>query len=77
MTRVRATYIGNQAFLLREELDRLIFLARQVEDVDLQTEEEDLPALGLSLLSQGGGAFIWLEGEPDLYSLDDLKVRYQ
>ena len=35
-------------------------------------DEEDLP---LARIAQDGKAFDWLTGEPDLYSLDDLKER--
>jgi prevent-host-death family protein len=30
----------------------------------------------ITLLSEYGGAFDWLEDEPDLYSVDDLEEKY-
>jgi hypothetical protein len=77
MTTVHAQLVGDKAVLPRDEFDRLIALARQTVSIDLQAQEEDLPNLGLLLLAEKGGAFNWLANEPDLYSLDDLKVRYR
>ena len=45
--------------------------------VELRLEEEDAPTLGIMRLADEGGAFDWLADEPDLYSVDDLKVRYR
>lgn len=77
MTTVRAQVVGEQVVLPRADLDRLLELARRVEEVDLQTQQDDLPALGLMLLAEQGGAFAWLADEEDVYTVDDLKVRYR
>ncbi|MFO0964803.1 MAG: hypothetical protein U0793_04335 [Gemmataceae bacterium] len=77
MTTVRATFIGDQAIVPRTELDRLIMLARQVEQVDVRSADDDLSALAMTLVAKQGGAFDWLADEPDLYSLEDIKVRYR
>ena len=77
MTTVHAQLVGDQAVLPRAELERLVELARRSEQVELQAREEDLPTLGLMLLAHGGGAFDWLAEEEDLYTVDDLKVRYR
>ena len=37
----------------------------------------DDTALGFMHVAEQGGAFKWLADEPDLYSVDDLKVRYR
>ena len=77
MTTVHAQLVGDQAVLPRSELERLLELARRSEEVELQVREDDLPTMGLMLLAQQGGAFDWLGEDQDLYSVDDLKVRYR
>jgi hypothetical protein len=77
MTTLHVQLVGGQAFLPLPELERLIELARQCEPIDVQSCQDDLHSLGLSLLAQQGGAFDWLAEEEDQYSLDDLKVRYR
>jgi hypothetical protein len=77
MTIVHAQACGDQALLPRAELERLVELARQVERVELELQEDDLPVQGLMLLAEKGGAFDWLLDEPDLYSASDCKVRYR
>ncbi len=42
-----------------------------------EARAEEQTALGLRQLAELGGAFDWLADEPDLYSVDDLKVRYR
>ena len=77
MTIVHAQLVGNQAVLPRAEFERLMELARRSEEIDLHLDEESLPTLGIMRLAEQGGAFDWLAQEEDLYSVDDLKVRYQ
>jgi hypothetical protein len=77
MISVHAQFFGDEAMLPRAELERLVELARRSEEVELQAQEEELPTLGLLWLAQHGGAFDWLADEPDLYSVNDLKVRYR
>jgi hypothetical protein len=76
MATVHAQVIGEQVLVPRGQLERLVELARQVEAIEVRTEEDDLPAVGLMLLAQQGGAFDWL-AEEELYSVADLKVRYR
>jgi predicted DNA-binding protein len=39
-------------------------------------EDADLTP-SIALLAEQGHSFDWLSNEPDLYSIDDLKVRYR
>lgn len=39
--------------------------------------EDDILTLGIMQLAEQGGAFDWLADEEDLYTLQDLKVRYR
>jgi len=75
MTTVHAKFIGDDAVVPRADLERLVEIARRIEEIDLQTD--DTPALGIALLAERGGAFDRLAEDEDLYSVDDLKVRYR
>ena len=77
MTTLHARLIGDKAVLPRAEFERLIELARLSEEVELQTDEEEMPTLGIMRLAEQGGAFDWLAEEEDLYTVNDLKVRYR
>jgi len=77
MTMVYAQLVGDKAVLPRAEFERLVELARRSEEVELQMHEDDVPALGIMRLAEQGGAFDWLADEEDLYTVDDLKVRYR
>jgi hypothetical protein len=62
----------------RGELNDLIAAARRVEEVELLTSADDLPADALMHLAQEGGSFEYLlDPREDVYSVNDLKVRYQ
>jgi len=77
MTVVHAQLVGEQAVLPRSEFERLMELARRSEPIDLRLEEEDVPTIGIMRLAEQGGAFDWLANKEDLYSVDDLRVRYR
>ena len=44
---------------------------------DWEARAEEVTALRLMEVAELSGAFEWLSDEPDLYSVDDLKVRYR
>jgi hypothetical protein len=69
--------IGDQAVLLRADLERLVELARRSEEVELLTHQDDLPNAGIRWLCQEGRAFDWLAEEEDLYTVHDLRVHYR
>ena len=77
MTTLHAQLIGDKAVLPRAEFERLVELARRSEEVELQTDEEDVPTVGIMRLAEQGRAFDWLAEEEDLYNVNDLKVRYR
>ena len=77
MTTLHAQLIGDKAVLPWAEFERLVELARQSEEVELQTDGEDVPTVGIMRLAEQGGAFDWLAEEEDLYTVNDLKVRYR
>jgi len=78
MVKVHAQQIGpEKAIVDRAELEQLVAVARQVEDVELIEVQDDLPAEGVMRLAQEGGSFSFLaEPREDVYTLNDLKVRY-
>jgi len=77
MTTVHVELIGNKAMLSRGDLEQLMELARRTEAVEIETNEEDIPTVGIVRLAEPGGAFDWLADEEDIYSIEDLRVRYQ
>jgi hypothetical protein len=77
MTTLHPQLIGDKAVLPRTEFERLVELARRSEEVELQTDEEEMPTVGIMRLAEQGKAFDWLTEEEDLYTVDDLKVRYR
>ena len=77
MTTVHAQLVGKKAVLPRTELEQLIELARRSEEIDLRMHQDDVPVLGIMRLAEHGGAFDWLAEEEDLYTLEDLKMRYR
>ena len=77
MTTVHAQLVGDKAILSRAEFERLVALARKSDEVELQMQEEDVPTLGIMRLAERGGAFDWLADEADLYTVNDLRVRYR
>lgn len=77
MTTLHAQVVGDKAVLPRAEFERLVELAQQSEEITVHLEEEDILTLGIMRLAEQGGAFEGLAEEEDLYTLDDLKVRYR
>ena len=77
MTTLHAHLVGDQAVLPRAEFERLVELAQQSEEITVHLEEEDLPTTGIIRLAEHGDAFAWLAEEEDLYTVEDLKVRYR
>jgi hypothetical protein len=77
MTTIHARVLGDQVILPRVEWDSLVEVAQRCADVDIKLAEDDLPVEGLMRVSVEGKAFDWLNDEEELYSLDDLKVRYR
>jgi hypothetical protein len=77
MTTVHAQILGDKAVLPRAELERLLELARQSEQVELQTQDDDSLNAGILWLAKKSGTFDWLAEEEEIYSINDLKVRYR
>jgi hypothetical protein len=72
MTTIHAQLIGDHALLSRNELDRLIEMARQTEEIEIQMQEDDMPTWMLMRLAEQGGAFdFWKEEGEDIYSMED------
>ena len=76
MTLLHAQLVGDKTVLLRAVLERLVELARRSEEIELRLETDEVPTVGILRLADEGRAFDWLAEEEDLYSIEDLKVRY-
>ena len=79
MVRIYAQSLGADKVVLDSEaLQRLIDTARKVEEVELIEVGGDIPTEGLMRLAQAGGSFDFLnDPREDIYTPDDLKVRYR
>lgn len=79
MVRLHTTPAGpGKTLVNRAELDLLIEAARQVDEVELIEGDDDVPADCLMRLVEGAGSFEYLlDSREDLYSVNDLKVRYR
>jgi hypothetical protein len=77
MTEVCARIVGENAVLPRQQFERLVELAERSEPISLQIAEDEAPVDGIMRLAEQGGAFEWLQAEDDIYTVDDLKVRYR
>ncbi len=64
-----------QAGKVTEELRRRGIPSEQRLRVVVESVEEE--ALPITAMNEAGGAFRWLEEEPDLYSDADLVERYR
>jgi hypothetical protein len=72
MTTIHAQLIGEHALLSRSELDRLVELARQTVDIEIELREDDAPTLTIMRLAEQGGAFdFWKQEGEDIYSAED------
>jgi hypothetical protein len=75
MTTVHAQLVGDGALLPRTQLDRLVELARQAEEVVVCVSEG--AAATPDAHTEQVAALDWVAGGPDLYTAEDLKVRYR
>ena len=65
----------NQVIISAEDLKKLIEIAQKVEPIEI--EENDFDEADLMRLAESGGALDFLQDEEDIYSVEDLKVRYR
>ena len=77
MTILHAHLVGDTAIMPRAEFEQLVELARRSAEVAVHLEEDDTPAAGIRQVAEQGGASSWLAEEPNIYSVDDLRVRYR
>lgn len=79
MVKLHTVPVGpGKALVDRAELDRLIEVARKVEEVELIESGDDVPTEGLMRLAGESGSFGYLlDSREDVYSVNDLKVRYR
>ena len=77
MGRLHARLVGDTAVMPRAEFEQLVELARRSTEGAVDIEEDDTPAAGIRELAEQGGSLTWLAEEPDIYSVDDLRVRYR
>lgn len=68
----------NKAIIDLEVIKELVKKAKKVDKINIIEKEEDILTKDLMKLSEKGGAFDFLnhEGE-DIYTIEDLKVKYR
>ena len=72
MTTIHAQLIGDTALLQRSDLERLVELARQSEEIQVQMHEDDVPTLTMMRLAEQSGAFdFWKQEGEHIYSAED------
>jgi hypothetical protein len=72
MTIIHAQLIGDRALLTRDELERLLELARRTGPVEVELYEDDPPTLAIMRLAEQGCAFdFWREEGENIYSQED------
>lgn len=68
----------NQAIVSFEALKSLLNMAKKVDEIEVEEIVNDLPIEGLMMLSESSNSLDFLKDErEDIYSIDDLKVRYK
>lgn len=80
MTTLHVQEVAGHALVPRAELERLIALARQSEEVNLEVETQGQDAVStqsIMELGQKSRAYGWLREEGDEYSRADLKISYR
>ncbi len=79
MVRIHAEPVGPDKVLInRKDLGKLIEVAGKVEEVELLEAADDLPTAGLERMAMEGGSLQFLEdAREDIYTVNDLKVRYR
>jgi len=59
-------------------IKKLISIAEKVDKINIIEKEEDISTVELMKLTEKGGSFDFLNDErEDIYSIDDLKVKYR
>ena len=72
MTAIHVQLIGDNALLPRDELERLVVLARQSDQVELEVCAEDTSTFALMRLAEQGGAFdFWKDKGENIYTVTD------
>ncbi len=67
MATIHAQIIGDTALLPRDELERLVELARRYEEIDLQMQNDDAPTATMMRLAEISGAFDFWKEEENIY----------
>jgi hypothetical protein len=68
----------NQAIIDLKALEALIDTAKKVDRIEINEVTNDLPIEGIMKVAETGGSLDFLLDEKeDIYTVDDLKVRYK
>ncbi len=79
MLTIKAKKVGaNKGLINISDLYLLIERANKIEKIDLSIIEDELPVEGIMKLQEQSGAFDFLDDpREDIYTVNDLKVRYK
>ena len=79
MLTIKARKIGgNKGLIDMNDLYLLVECAKKIEKINLSIIEDELPIEGIMKLQEQSGAFDFLDDpREDIYTVNDLKVRYK
>ena len=72
MTTIHVEEVGSRAVIDRDELNKLLELARRSEPVEMEIADDEVTARDLMRLADAGGSFdFWHDEGEDIYTLND------
>ncbi len=74
MAKIEAIIIGEQVLLPREDLERLVAIARRSEEIDLRYYQTDISTKDVMLMAEQGKSFeFWRDEGENIYTPQDGK----
>ena len=71
MTTIHTQWIGNKTIVPKKEFEQLVEIAKEREEIELQSTELVEPSQVIDLLGKSGSFDFWKEEGEDIYSIED------